>query len=68
MKNFTLKNLEEAALKRYASRTNSYIYSGWDYLKYPQVYFRKPYKKLVTNEIFENIGDNTRIYIGRTND
>lgn len=68
-----LISAEEANLKRYASCTNSYISSKWNYLKYPQIYFRNEYSNSFTNEKFEEgeediYGDCEMIYIGRTND
>lgn len=61
---------ERAALERYAATKNAYLYSKWDYLKFPQVYFSNPYKDSHTNEMFEEgeediYSDYTLIYIGR---
>lgn len=66
-----LLSTEEATLKRHAIHTNSYIYSKWDYLKYPQIYsFKNAYSNSFTNEIFEEgeedyYGDCEMIYVGR---
>lgn len=63
---FGLISPERATLERCAAYDNAYIHPGWDYLKYPQVYFDNPYSDSYTNEVFEEDTDkNCLIFIKR---
>ena len=66
-----------ADLKIRAIVENAYLYSGWDYLKYPQADLSCEYSKSFTNEIFEEYYDGVEdngfndpylIFVGRERD